>query len=115
MAENGLPNRIREHRMARRWTLEHVALELGCSIMQVSDLERGNVPLTDDWMRRIALVFDLKASDLLLATDARQSLASEEEELLGRYRRADADQRAQLLQMAKVLVPDAPARRSRAA
>lgn len=103
MAE--LPNRIREWRKARGMTLETVALAMGCSIPQVSQLERGATPLTLDWMIALARALNVEITDLLPADHAGGVLTPEERDLVQRYRAADHQQQAQLRAMADVIVP----------
>ena len=81
-----LPNRIREIRKSRALTLDQVSSQLGCSIVQISDLERGRRGLTDEWMRRIAKAVDVTASDLLPESDAPGGFNIDELSLVHRYR-----------------------------
>lgn len=104
MAE--FPNRIRELRSARNWSLETLAQELGCSRVQVSELERGIVQLTVDWMQRIAFALDVTPGELLLAKDNPLLPSDEaERELLARYRAATPDQKENLVRVSEALVP----------
>jgi transcriptional regulator with XRE-family HTH domain len=109
---DGLPNRIREYRKARGWTQAELADRAGCSYVQVSDLERGAVQLTQHWMRRFAAALDVSPADLLPPSQSGDSLSPVERDLVDRFRRADAAQQRQLLDMAAILIPDAPAKRN---
>lgn len=99
-----LPNRIRELRKARGWTLERLADKLNCGITMISDLERGERELTYHWMKRLARAFKVQPADLLLPADNSQSLSAEEHELVALYQQGDEGQRRQLLGMARLLV-----------
>jgi transcriptional regulator with XRE-family HTH domain len=48
------PNRIRELRLARDWSQQKLADLVGVSKVTISDLERGKMQLTLDYMKRIA-------------------------------------------------------------
>ena len=89
-----LPNRIREIRNSRKLTLEQVGLQVGCSLVQISDLERGQRRLTDKWMKRIAETLGVAASDLLLESDAPGGFDVDELLLVHRYRCASAPVKA---------------------
>lgn len=105
-----LPNRLRELRKARGWTLEKVALDAGTSIPTIADLEKGpdngGMHLTLAWMKKLAPVFGVSVADLLLPGDNPHALDAAEAELIARYRAAGEAQRQQLLQMAAVIVPE---------
>lgn len=108
-----LPNRIRELRKARNWTLEQLGERIHCGTTMASDLERGNRELTYHWMKTIARAFGVEPADLLLPTDNSKSLAADEHELVGLYQRATPEQRLQLMQMARIVV--APTKSTKAA
>lgn len=107
-----LPNRIREWRKVRGWTMENLAHEIGCSIPQVGDLERGNRPLTVEWMVKIARAIEVKPADLLLPEQNSASLRPDEHDLIDRFRRADPAQRQQIVRMVEILIPNPPIKRS---
>lgn len=52
------PNRIRELREARGFTLEELAGRVGTTNQQISHLELGKRQLTVDWLRRLAVALD---------------------------------------------------------
>lgn len=108
-----LPNRIRELRKAKGMYLEHLAARVGCGVTQLSDLERGNRPLTYDWMKRVARALKVQPADLLSEKDNSRSLSAGEQELVRIYDRATDAQRDQLLQMARIIV--APGKAANAA
>jgi transcriptional regulator with XRE-family HTH domain len=108
----GLPNRIREWRKKRGWTQQQLGERAGCSYVQVSDLERGAVGLTQHWMERFASALEISVADLLPASHNPDSLSPDERELVDRLRRAGDAQRRQLLDMAAILIPDEPVKRN---
>jgi len=59
------PNRIRQWRDARRWTLAELARRVGTSAQQMGRLEAGTRRLTQDWMVRIAGALAVMPQDLL--------------------------------------------------
>lgn len=108
-----LPNRIRALREANGWSLAALAAAVGCSKMQLSDLERGGVNLTVEWMRRIAQPLRVKPGDLLLESDQPEAGALDPAELalIQRFRAASPAERDSLLRIADALPQGA--RRSR--
>jgi transcriptional regulator with XRE-family HTH domain len=101
------PNRLRELRKAKKLKLEQVAEAIGCSVMHVSDLERGNKTLSMDWMRRFARFYEVTPGDLLLPQDNSGFMTEDERALLALYRAADDDRKAQIRQMAEIIAPAA--------
>lgn len=100
-----LPNRIREHRKSRKWTLEHLAGLAGCSAAQLSDLERGERGLSLHWMKRMAAALGVEPADLLLEQDNALGLSIDERDLVLRYRSAEDGQRHQIKAMLDVIIP----------
>jgi transcriptional regulator with XRE-family HTH domain len=100
-----LPNRIRELRLARDWSQDRLAEKVGCSKMQISDLERGNVSLTVEWMRRIAATLGLSPGEMLNPEDNPLLPADEEREIVERYRHGSREQRESLARIAEALIP----------
>jgi transcriptional regulator with XRE-family HTH domain len=99
-----LPNRIRELRMARDWSQDRLAEAVGCSKMTISDLERGNVGLTVEWMRRIALVLQITPGELLSRDDNPLLPEGAERELVDRYRHATQEERQSIERVTEALV-----------
>lgn len=101
------PNRIRELRMAATPKMSQQALAdmIGVSKVTISDLERGSMQLTQDYMRRIAHALGVTPADILPKCDNPDGLTFEERELLNQYRHASADQREQLKRVAEVIAP----------
>jgi transcriptional regulator with XRE-family HTH domain len=100
-----LPNSIRALRNARGWQQAELAFRVGCSTPQISDLERGNVPLTVEWMRRIAAALQVSPGDLLLPSDNRHQLANWEADIVDRLRAADPATREQAQRVMDALLP----------
>lgn len=99
------PNRIRELRVAQTWSQDTLALAVGCSKPQISDLERGNIQLTVEWMRRIAPALGVTPADLLSASDNPLKLSEPERELIERLRTATPEQQATLERVAEAVIP----------
>lgn len=78
---------------------------IGVSKVTISDLERGSMQLTQDYMRRIAHALGVTAADILPRCDNPEALTFEERELINQYRQATEDQRDQLKRVADVLTP----------
>jgi transcriptional regulator with XRE-family HTH domain len=102
-AMDQLPNRIRELRKARGMKLEALANRVGCAVSMMSDLERGNRDLTHHWMKIVARVLKVQVADLLSDKENSKSLSAAERELVDLYSAADEAQRAQMLQMMRIL------------
>ena len=103
------PNRIRALRLEARLSQQGLGDAVGISKMTVSDLERGAMQLTHDYMRRIAAALDVAPADLLPVRDNPDALSIEERELIERLRAATPEQRDQVLKVADVIVPFSPA------
>lgn len=102
------PNRIRELRMAhkpKRLSQEALGNLIGTSKMTISDLEKGNMALTQDYMRRIANALGVMPADLLPVTDNPDSLTAEERKLIAQLRAATDEQREQVHKVADVIAP----------
>lgn len=116
---NEAPNRIRELRMQATPKLSQEALGgmIGVSKVTISDLERGAMALTVDYMRRIANALGVRPADILRLEDNPDALSSEEREFLAQLRAASPEQREQLRRVADVIAPrptEIPAERKRA-
>lgn len=99
------PNRIRELRTSREWSLETLAGKVGCSKVQISDLERGLVQLTVDWMRRLAEPLGVTPAELLTAQDNPLMLSEEERAIIARFRQGTPDQQENLARVTEALIP----------
>lgn len=92
-------NRIRELRLARSWSQQRLADLIHVSKVTISDLERGKMALTVDYMRRIADALSssgdpVAPADLLTTEDNPYLPRSDQERaLLDHYRSADDVQR----------------------
>ncbi|WP_287459213.1 helix-turn-helix transcriptional regulator [Sphingomonas sp.] len=95
------PNRIRELRTAQGLSQQAVGDMIGVSKMTVSDLERGRMELTVEYMRRLARALGAKPSDLLQTADNPDRLSDEERELLYRFRAAAPSQRELIKRIAE--------------
>jgi len=100
---HAFPNRIR----ALRGKLSQQALadRIGCSKMQISDLERGEIQLTLDWMRKIGGALGVAPSDLLNPEDNPDRLADDERRLVANYRAAGEEQRENIQRVTEALSP----------
>jgi transcriptional regulator with XRE-family HTH domain len=112
----GAPNRIRELRMARNMSQQAVADLVGVSKVTISDLERGEMRLDVEYMKRIAAALSVPphkpvtAADLLPPNANPWSLDEDEQEIIMRYRMANKEQRQQVQRMADVIIPWKPER-----
>lgn len=99
------PNRIRELRMEAGLSQQALGDAVGVSKVTISDLERGEMQLTVDYMRRLAKALDVEPADLLSRTDNPIALSRDERELIERLRDADPELRDQLRKVADVILP----------
>jgi transcriptional regulator with XRE-family HTH domain len=99
------PNRIRELRLAAGMTQQSLCDAIGVGKMTISDLERGVMALTQDYMRRLSTALGVLPADLLPLDENPAALSVEERRLLGRLRTASMTQREQIWQMLDVLLP----------
>lgn len=99
------PNRIRELRLAKGWSQDRLAEEVGCSKMQISGLERGRPKLDLEWMRRLAAPLGVTPADLLPVGDNPRALSEEEWALIQQFRAGDDRGRDELQRVADVLLP----------
>ena len=90
--ERALPNRLREWRRARGWTLEALAAEVGTTNQTLSRYERGARSITIDLLEQLAPVLGCKPADLL--PDPESVLGAEERDLLRRYQELAPEDRA---------------------
>ena len=99
------PNRIRELRLVKGWSQQRLADKVGVTKMTISDLERGEMQLTQHYMRRLADALGCTAADLLPAIDHPYYLSPEERHLIDQMRAAGAKEREQLRKLADVVIP----------
>lgn len=99
------PNRIRELRMQARLSQEALGQAIGVSKVTISDLERGHMQLTLDYMQRIAAALGVPPSDLLPITANPDALSLQERQLIQRLREATLEQRDQVHRVADVIAP----------
>lgn len=60
-----LTDRIRKLRLAKGYTQEYMAMQLGMSDGNYSNMELGKTKISVEWLTKIAGVFGLKLSELL--------------------------------------------------
>lgn len=101
MEGRGLPNRIRQWREERGFTLEKLAEMVGTTNQQISRLERGERKLTTEWLERIAPHLRCKPSDLL--RDTGSVISTEERLLLKRFRDLSASDKDTVARMVTAL------------
>ncbi len=99
------PNRIRELRVAAKLSQQALGDAVGVSKVTISDLERGTMQLTVDYMRRIAAALNVEPADVLSLVDNPDALNADERALIERLRSAAPDQREQLRRVAEVMLP----------
>lgn len=69
VSESPPPNRIRELRLARGWSMEKLGEEIGASHAAIQRWEVGKRRLKSEEMRRIATAFEIDPGDLLDASE----------------------------------------------
>lgn len=105
VAVENAPNRIRELRMAAGMSQQSLGDRIGRSKMTISDLERGEIKLDLEYMELIADALNVQPAELLPRRLQPDLLASDERQLIERYRAANEVQREQIHRMADVIVP----------
>lgn len=103
MKEEAAPNRIREFRKAKGWTIEELAHRADCSGPTIHDLERGKLRLSVKWMRILAPLFDVAPADLLADEDFPARLRGDARLLNQIFHAATEEQKSQILRVAKAL------------
>ncbi len=91
--------------MAQNLSQQALGDRVGVSKVTISDLERGNMRLDVDYMRRIACALGVTAADLLPPDANPWALDDDERTMIERYRMATEAQRDQLHRMQDVIVP----------
>jgi transcriptional regulator with XRE-family HTH domain len=89
---DSLPNRVREWRLKRGFTLKALAADARLAFAHLSKIELGQRELTQEAMDRLALALGCLPADLL-ATD-RGGLTEQERYLVETYRQVPAAGRA---------------------
>lgn len=104
---NDAPNRIRELRLAAtpKMSQQKLADMINVSKPTISELERGSMALTQDYMRRISRALNVQPADLLPLTENPGALSAEEREIISRMRAADPQKRAQLHTLIDMFAP----------
>jgi transcriptional regulator with XRE-family HTH domain len=108
------PNRIRALRHAAKISQQALADRIHVSKMTISDLERGEVALTLDYMRRIGGAFGVAPDQILNEDDHHIFLSAEEAELIQQFRAADPVLREAIVRIARPRQDDEAERRSAA-
>lgn len=91
METTAWPNRIREWRLSSGKTFRQIGKEAGVTASQIQKLELGDRPLSLEFMRRLAKVFQIKPSELLNAEDVECRLTGAEAAILAEIREIDAE------------------------
>ena len=99
------PNRINHFRRKRDLSQQKLADLVGCTKMQISQLERGQTKLTVDWMRLISSALDIAPADLLNDEDVPDRIPDDAREYVERYLAATPDQRRTLNSVAEAVAP----------
>lgn len=101
-------NRIRQFRKAAGLSQAQLGAKIGIHQTHVGNIENGDRPLTLDYARRIAKVFNITVADLLEDEDNPDRLTPEERELIALHRSASAQEKATILRVAEAVVPFTP-------
>lgn len=99
------PNRIRELRIEKGWSIQRLADAINMSKMNVSQIERGLVDINLGNMRRFAQALGVTTADLLSIEDNPDALGIRERELVQRMRAADSEDRERFRGVASVILP----------
>ena len=99
-------NRLRALRKLAGLTQAELADATGVSQPAISQLENGVLSMDLQWMRAFARALGCTPADLLPDEDNPDRLASDERQLVERYRHADVAQRQTLERVVDALVPD---------
>jgi len=102
------PNRLRELRKAKDWTLQELADALTLSVSTVHRYETGERRLSVNDLARFADKLECEPSDILLDTDA------DERALLALFRQMSPPQRQQALRLFAGWIGSKKPRRRRA-
>lgn len=99
------PTRIREWREFRELTLERLAARIddAMSAGNLSRLERGLIPYSQETLERIAAALDVEVADLFDRSPPNKDL----EEWLKMLEKLEGDKRAQALRVVKALSEEA--------
>ena len=62
-----MKNRIKELRVERSWSQEHLANLIGTTNQQIGNLERGDRRLSDVWMEKLCRAFEIDPGDLFIS------------------------------------------------
>lgn len=95
------PNRIRSLRLAASMSQQALGDVVGVSKMTISDLERGKMELTLDYMRRVAKALAVKPADLLPDEDNPDRLSDAERALIADFRDAAEPQQELIRRVAE--------------
>lgn len=96
-------NRLRELRKRAGLTQAQLAQRSGVSQPAISQIENDDRPMSTDWMRTFARIFDVTAADLLDDEDNPHRLSAEEAQLLANFRASDERQREMVQRVAEPL------------
>lgn len=103
MAQQQLTNRIREFRKARGLNLQTLAAQIGGSIANLSELERGKRQLTQSWMLKIANALSIEPVELLPFDQHSTGLTPDEAALIRAYRHSSPANKSAILRVAEAL------------
>ena len=98
-----VPNRIKELRAQRGLSQEGLARECHTTHATIGKLEKGDMELTLNWMRRIAGALDCKPVDLLSDDDLAYKLGPEEMSVLEIFNRLNGAGKRRFLKVAEAL------------
>lgn len=94
----GVVNRIREHRMRLRWSMQELADKAGTTLQTLQRWETSGKGLTVEKMATLATVLGVTPADLVVGGT---QLSEEESFILDRYRNASSSERRYILRSVK--------------
>lgn len=96
--------RIKEHRLARKWSQEHLATLAGTTKGYISQIESGKRDPSAETLRSIAAALDKDVTDMIApeTDEAKKAI-----EILTLFQKLLPDDRDDLLRLARRMLPEA--------
>lgn len=95
--------RVKEHRLEREWSQEHLAKLAGTTKGYISQIENGKRDPSAETLRSLAAAFDLDVTEMI-APETEEAI--EAIEILTVFQKLRPDDRNDLLRIARKMVPE---------